>query len=169
MTSTIAGTKVITANWQMHLPKPPCERWLSKQILICDDHQSGDAWRSGNNQRTHTVKAHVDDQFGNPVADQLVTSVQSHQVLTWSLVRIRFLRMAGYSWGHHDAWKIRFVYCETSLANGSSYEKDLVVIDLRLHSRHQVNLSASMTHREQLWLKVNSCKRGSIEPWTRYL
>lgn len=79
------------------------------------------------------VKAHVDDQFGNPVADQLVTfsaepssfnMVISQDTVSTNRQGIAEVTMTPGRYGSYTV--------KASLANGSFYEKDLVVIDLRL-------------------------------------
>ncbi len=94
VTSTIAGTKVVTANLAI-APTEAAMRTLTVKADIDSATITSLEMPEGQViiREPIAVKAHVDDQFGNPVADQLVTFSASRQVLTWSLVRIRFLRI----------------------------------------------------------------------------
>ncbi|MCV6071003.1 Ig-like domain-containing protein, partial [Escherichia coli] len=79
------------------------------------------------------VKAHVDDQFGNPVSEQLVTFSAEpsffNMVISQDTVSTNTQGIAEVTMTPN---RYRSYTVQASLANGSSYEKDLVVIDLKL-------------------------------------
>ncbi|EPA9658401.1 Ig-like domain-containing protein [Escherichia coli] len=134
VTSTIAGTKVITAN----LANAPTEAAMRTLTVKADiDSATITSLEMPEGQviirEPIAVKAHVDDQFGNPVADQLVTfsaepssfnMVISQDTVSTNRQGIAEVTMTPGRYGSYTV--------KASLANGSSYEKDLVVIDLRL-------------------------------------
>ncbi|EFT6984670.1 inverse autotransporter adhesin-like protein YeeJ [Escherichia coli] len=134
VTSTIAGTKVITAN----LANAPTEAAMRTLTVKADiDSATSTSLEMPEGQviirEPIAVKAHVDDQFGNPVADQLVTfsaepssfnMVISQDTVSTNRQGIAEVTMTPGRYGSYTV--------KASLANGSSYEKDLVVIDLRL-------------------------------------
>ncbi|HBB2876256.1 TPA: Ig-like domain-containing protein [Escherichia coli] len=134
VTSTIAGTKVITAN----LANAPTEAAMPTLTVKADiDSATITSLEMPEGQviirEPIAVKAHVDDQFGNPVADQLVTfsaepssfnMVISQDTVSTNRQGIAEVTMTPGRYGSYTV--------KASLANGSSYEKDLVVIDLRL-------------------------------------
>ncbi|MCV5215204.1 Ig-like domain-containing protein, partial [Escherichia coli] len=79
------------------------------------------------------VKAHVDDQFGNPVADQLVTfsaepssfnMVISQDTVSTNRQGIAEVTMTPGRYGSYTV--------KASLANGASLEKQLEAIDEKL-------------------------------------
>ncbi|EOT1555710.1 Ig-like domain-containing protein [Escherichia coli] len=134
VTSTIAGTKVITAN----LANAPTEAAMRTLTVKADiDSATITSLEMPEGQviirEPIAVKAHVDDQFGNPVADQLVTfsaepssfnMVISQDTVSTNRQGIAEVTMTPGRYGSYTV--------KASLANGASYEKDLVVIDLRL-------------------------------------
>ncbi|HCP7607665.1 TPA: Ig-like domain-containing protein, partial [Escherichia coli] len=134
VTSTIAGTKVITAN----LANAPTEAAMRTLTVKADiDSATITSLEMPEGQviirEPIAVKAHVDDQFGNPVADQLVTfsaepssfnMVISQDTVSTNRQGIAEVTMTPERYGSYTV--------KASLANGSSYEKDLVVIALRL-------------------------------------
>ncbi|BEA00247.1 hypothetical protein VEE15_02300 [Escherichia coli] len=134
MTSTIAGTKVVTAN----LAIAPTEAAIRMLTVNADvDSATITSLEMPEGQviirEPIAVKAHVDDQFGNPVADQLVTfsaepssfnMVISQNTVSTNSQGIAEVTMTPERYGSYTV--------KASLANGSFYEKDLVVIDLRL-------------------------------------
>ncbi|HEI2265686.1 TPA: Ig-like domain-containing protein [Escherichia coli] len=134
VTSTIAGTKVITAN----LAIAPTEAAIRMLTVNADvDFATITSLEMPEGQviirEPIAVKAHVDDQFGNPVADQLVTfsaepssfnMVISQDTVSTNRQGIAEVTMTPGRYGSYTV--------KASLANGSFYEKDLVVIDLRL-------------------------------------
>ncbi len=134
VTSTIAGTKVITAN----LANAPTEAAMRTLTVKADiDSATITSLEMPEGQviirEPIAVKAHVDDQFGNPVADQLVTfsaepssfnMVISQDTVSTNRQGIAEVTMTPRRYGSYTV--------KASLANGSFYEKDLVVIDLRL-------------------------------------
>ncbi|EKY7017826.1 Ig-like domain-containing protein [Escherichia coli] len=134
VTSTIAGTKVVTAN----LAIAPTEAAIRMLTVNADvDSATITSLEMPEGQviirEPIAVKAHVDDQFGNPVADQLVTfsaepssfnMVISQNTVSTNSQGIAEVTMTPERYGSYTV--------KASLANGSSYEKDLVVIDLRL-------------------------------------
>ncbi len=134
VTSTIAGTKVITAN----LAIAPTEAAIRMLTVNADvDSATITSLEMPEGQviirEPIAVKAHVDDQFGNPVADQLVTfsaepssfnMVISQDTFSTNRQGIAEVTMTPGRYGSYTV--------KASLANGSFYEKDLVVIDLRL-------------------------------------
>ncbi len=134
VTSTIAGTKVITAN----LANAPTEAAMRTLTVKADiDSATITSLEMPEGQviirEPIAVKAHVDDQFGNPVADQLVTfsaepssfnMVISQDTVSTNRQGIAEVTMTPGRYGSYTV--------KASLANGSFYEKDLVVIDLRL-------------------------------------
>ena len=134
VTSTIAGTKVVTAN----LAIAPTEAAIRILTVNADvDSATITSLEMPEGQviirEPIAVKAHVDDQFGNPVADQLVTfsaepssfnMVISQNTVSTNSQGIAEVTMTPERYGSYTV--------KASLANGSSYEKDLVVIDLRL-------------------------------------
>ena len=134
VTSTIAGTKVITAN----LANAPTEAAMRTLTVKADiDSATITSLEMPEGQviirEPIAVKAHVDDQFGNPVADQLVTfsaepssfnMVISQDTVSTNRQGIAEVTMTPGRYGSYTV--------KASLANGSSFEKDLVVIDLRL-------------------------------------
>ncbi len=134
VTSTIAGTKVVTAN----LAIAPTEAAIRMLTVNADvDSATIPSLELPEGQviirEPIAVKAHVDDQFGNPVADQLVTfsaepssfnMVISQDTVSTNRQGIAEVTMTPGRYGSYTV--------KASLANGSFYEKDLVVIDLRL-------------------------------------
>lgn len=134
VTSTIAGTKVITAN----LAIAPTEAAIRMLTVNADvDSATITSLEMPEGQviirEPIAVIAHVDDQFGNPVADQLVTfsaepssfnMVISQDTVSTNRQGIAEVTMTPGRYGSYTV--------KASLANGSFYEKDLVVIDLRL-------------------------------------
>ncbi|HGF1131928.1 TPA: Ig-like domain-containing protein [Escherichia coli] len=134
VTSTIAGTKVVTAN----LAIAPTEAAIRMLTVNADvDSATITSLEMPEGQviirEPIAVKAHVDDQFGNPVADQLVTfsaepssfnMVISQDTVSTNRHGIAEVTMTPGRYGSYTV--------KASLANGSFYEKDLVVIDLRL-------------------------------------
>ena len=134
VTSTIAGTKVVTAN----LANAPTEVSMRTLTVKADiDSATITSLEMPEGQvivrEPIAVKAHVDDQFGNPVADQLVTfsaepssfnMVISQDTVSTNRQGIAEVTMTPGRYGSYTV--------KASLANGSFYEKDLVVIDLRL-------------------------------------
>ncbi|HBB2733299.1 TPA: inverse autotransporter adhesin-like protein YeeJ [Escherichia coli] len=134
VTSTIAGTKVITANL-VNAPTEAAMRTLTVKADIDSATITSLEMPEGQViiREPIAVKAHVDDQFGNPVADQLVTfsaepssfnMVISQDTVSTNRQGIAEVTMTPGRYGSYTV--------KASLANGSSYEKDLVVIDLRL-------------------------------------
>ncbi len=134
VTSTIAGTKVITAN----LANAPTEAAMRTLTVKADvDSATITSLEMPEGQviirEPIAVKAHVDDQFGNPVADQLVTFSAEpssfNMVISQDTVSTNSQGIAEVTMtpGRYGSYTVK-----ASLANGSSYEKDLVVIDLRL-------------------------------------
>ncbi len=134
VTSTIAGTKVITAN----LAIAPTEAAIRMLTVNADvDSATITSLEMPEGQviirEPIAVKAHVDDQFGNPVADQLVTfsaePSSSNMVISQDTVSTNRQGIAEVTMtpGRYGSYTVK-----ASLANGSFYEKDLVVIDLRL-------------------------------------
>ncbi|HGB9354922.1 TPA: Ig-like domain-containing protein [Escherichia coli] len=134
VTSTIAGTKVVTANLAI-APTEAAIRMLTvnaevdSATIISLEMPEGQVII----REPIAVKAHVDDQFGNPVADQLVTfsaepssfnMVISQDTVSTNRQGIAEVTMTPGRYGSYTV--------KASLANGSFYEKDLVVIDLRL-------------------------------------
>lgn len=78
------------------------------------------------------VKAHVNDQFGNPVAHQPVTfsaEPSSQMIISQNTVSTNTQGVAEVTMTpeRNGSYMVK-----ASLANGSSYEKDLVVIDQKL-------------------------------------
>ncbi len=134
VTSTIAGTKVVTAN----LAIAPTEAAIRMLTVNADvDSATITSLEMPEGQviirEPIAVKAHVDDQFGNSVADQLVTfsaepssfnMVISQDTVSTNRQGIAEVTMTPGRYGSYTV--------KASLANGSFYEKDLVVIDLRL-------------------------------------
>ncbi|HGU5874497.1 TPA: Ig-like domain-containing protein [Escherichia coli] len=134
VTSTIAETKVVTAN----LAIAPTEAAIRMLTVNADvDSATITSLEMPEGQviirEPIAVKAHVDDQFGNPVADQLVTfsaepssfnMVISQDTVSTNRQGIAEVTMTPGRYGSYTV--------KASLANGSFYEKDLVVIDLRL-------------------------------------
>ncbi|EFJ7234361.1 inverse autotransporter adhesin-like protein YeeJ [Escherichia coli] len=134
VTSTIAGTKVVTAN----LANAPTEVAMRTLTVKADiDSATITSLEMPEGQvivrEPIAVKAHVDDQFGNPVADQLVTfsaepssfnMVISQDTVSTNRQGIAEVTMTPGRYGSYTV--------KASLENGSFYEKDLVVIDLRL-------------------------------------
>ncbi|MDD9126910.1 Ig-like domain-containing protein [Escherichia coli] len=134
VTSTIAGTKVVTAN----LAIAPTEAAIRMLTVNADvDSATITSLEMPEGQviirEPIAVKAHLDDQFGNPVADQLVTfsaepssfnMVISQDTVSTNRQGIAEVTMTPGRYGSYTV--------KASLANGSFYEKDLVVIDLRL-------------------------------------
>ncbi|ENQ3168025.1 Ig-like domain-containing protein [Escherichia coli] len=134
VTSTIAGTKVVTAN----LAIAPTEAAIRMLTVNADvDSATITSLEMPEGQviirEPIAVKAHVDGQFGNPVADQLVTfsaepssfnMVISQDTVSTNRQGIAEVTMTPGRYGSYTV--------KASLANGSFYEKDLVVIDLRL-------------------------------------
>ncbi|ELU2093605.1 Ig-like domain-containing protein [Escherichia coli] len=134
VTSTIAGTKVVTAN----LAIAPTEAAIRMLTVNADvDSATITSLEMPEGQviirEPIAVKAHVDDQFGNPVADQLVTfsaepssfnMVISQDTVSTNRQGIAEVTMTPGRYGSYTV--------KASLPNGSFYEKDLVVIDLRL-------------------------------------
>ena len=134
VTSTIAGTKVVTAN----LAIAPTEAAIRMLTVNADvDSATITSLEMPEGQviirEPIAVKAHVDDQFGNPVADQRVTfsaepssfnMVISQDTVSTNRQGIAEVTMTPGRYGSYTV--------KASLANGSFYEKDLVVIDLRL-------------------------------------
>nr|WP_249438927.1 Ig-like domain-containing protein [Escherichia coli] len=134
VTSTIAGTKVVTAN----LAIAPTEAAIRMLTVNADvDSATITSLEMPEGQviirEPIAVKAHVDDQFGNPVADQLVTfsaepssfnMVISQDTVSTNRQGIAEVTMTPGRYGSYTV--------KASLANGSFYEKDLGVIDLRL-------------------------------------
>ncbi|WP_223670967.1 Ig-like domain-containing protein [Escherichia coli] len=134
VTSTIAGTKVVTAN----LAIAPTEAAIRMLTVNADvDSATITSLEMPEGQviirEPIAVKAHVDDQFGNPVADQLVTfsaepssfnMVISQDTVSTNRQGIAEVTMTPGRYGSYTV--------KASLANDSFYEKDLVVIDLRL-------------------------------------
>ncbi|MDB8463243.1 Ig-like domain-containing protein [Escherichia coli] len=134
VTSTIAGTKVVTAN----LAIAPTEAAIRMLTVNADvDSATITSLEMPEGQviirEPIAVKAHVDDQFGNPVADQLVTfsaepssfnMVISQDTVSTNRQGIAEVTMTPGRYGSYTV--------KASLANGSFYEKDLMVIDLRL-------------------------------------
>ncbi len=134
VTSTIAGTKVVTAN----LAIAPTEAAIRMLTVNADvDSATITSLEMPEGQviirEPIAVKAHVDDQFGNPVADQLVifsaepssfNMVISQDTVSTNRQGIAEVTMTPGRYGSYTV--------KASLANGSFYEKDLVVIDLRL-------------------------------------
>ncbi|HBD5087258.1 TPA: Ig-like domain-containing protein [Escherichia coli] len=134
VTSTIAGTKVVTAN----LANAPTEAAIRMLTVNADvDSATITSLEMPEGQviirEPIAVKAHVDDQFGNPVADQLVTFSAEpssfNMVISQDTVSTNSQGIAEVTMtpGRYGSYTVK-----ASLANGSSYEKDLVVIDLRL-------------------------------------
>ncbi len=134
VTSTIAGTKVITANL-VNAPTEAAMRTLTVKADIDSATITSLEMPEGQViiREPIAVKAHVDDQFGNPVADQLVTfsaepssfnMVISQDTVSTNRQGIAEVTMTPGRYGSYTV--------KASLANGSFYEKDLVVIDLRL-------------------------------------
>ena len=134
VTSTIAGTKVVTAN----LANAPTEVRMRNLTVKADvDSATITSLEMPEGQviirEPIAVKAHVDDQFGNPVADQLVTFSAEpssfNMVISQDTVSTNSQGIAEVTMtpGRYGSYTVK-----ASLANGSSYEKDLVVIDLKL-------------------------------------
>ncbi|HDQ0072425.1 TPA: Ig-like domain-containing protein [Escherichia coli] len=134
VTSTIAGTKVVTAN----LAIAPTEAAIRMLTVNADvDSATITSLEMPEGQviirEPIAVKAHVDDQFGNPVADQLVTFSAEpssfNMVISQDTVSTNSQGIAEVTMtpGRYGSYTVK-----ASLANGSFYEKDLVVIDLRL-------------------------------------
>ncbi|WP_244586921.1 Ig-like domain-containing protein [Escherichia coli] len=134
VTSTIAGTKVVTANLAI-APTEAAIRMLTVNADVDSATITSLEMREGQViiREPIAVKAHVDDQFGNPVADQLVTfsaepssfnMVISQDTVSTNRQGIAEVTMTPGRYGSYTV--------KASLANGSFYEKDLVVIDLRL-------------------------------------
>ncbi|ENL2079155.1 Ig-like domain-containing protein [Escherichia coli] len=134
VTSTIAGTKVVTAN----LANAPTEAAIRTLTVKADvDSAAITSLEIPEGQvivrEPIAVKAHVDDQFGNPVADQLVTFSAEpssfNMVISQDTVSTNSQGIAEVTMtpGRYGSYTVK-----ASLTNGSSYEKDLVVIDLRL-------------------------------------
>ncbi len=134
VTSTIAGTKVVTAN----LANAPTEVRMRNLTVRADvDSATITSLEMPEGQvivrEPIAVKAHVDDQFGNPVADQLVTFSAEpssfNMVISQDTVSTNSQGIAEVTMtpGRYGSYTVK-----ASLTNGSSYEKDLVVIDLRL-------------------------------------
>ncbi len=134
VTSTIAGTKVVTANLAI-APTEAAIRMLTVNADVDSATITDLEMPEGQViiREPIAVKAHVDDQFGNPVADQLVTfsaepssfnMVISQDTVSTNRQGIAEVTMTPGRYGSYTV--------KASLANGSFYEKDLVVIDLRL-------------------------------------
>ncbi|MCX8391097.1 Ig-like domain-containing protein [Escherichia coli] len=134
VTSTIAGTKVVTANLAI-APTEAAMRTLTVKADIDSATITSLEMPEGQViiREPIAVKAHVDDQFGYPVADQLVTfsaepssfnMVISQDTVSTNRQGIAEVTMTPGRYGSYTV--------KASLANGSFYEKDLVVIDLRL-------------------------------------
>ncbi len=134
VTSTIAGTKVVTTN----LANAPTEAAIRTLTVKADvDSAAITSLEMPEGQvivrEPIAVKAHVDDQFGNPVADQLVTFSAEpssfNMVISQDTVSTNSQGIAEVTMtpGRYGSYTVK-----ASLTNGSSYEKDLVVIDLRL-------------------------------------
>ncbi|EOD2603869.1 Ig-like domain-containing protein [Escherichia coli] len=134
VTSTIAGTKVVTAN----LANAPTEAAIRTLTVKADvDSAAITSLEMPEGQvivrEPIAVKAHVDDQFGNPVADQLVTFSAEpssfNMVISQDTVSTNSQGIAEVTMtpGRYGSYTVK-----ASLTNGSSYEKDQVVIDLRL-------------------------------------
>ncbi|EJI6866363.1 Ig-like domain-containing protein [Escherichia coli] len=134
VTSTIAGTKVVTAN----LANAPTEVRMRNLTVKADvDSATITSLEMPEGQviirEPIAVKAHVDDQFGNPVADQLVTFSAEpssfNMVISQDTVSTNSQGIAEVTMtpGRYGSYTVK-----ASLANGSFYEKDLVVIDLKL-------------------------------------
>ncbi|EOY2728593.1 Ig-like domain-containing protein [Escherichia coli] len=134
VTSTIAGTKVVTAN----LANAPTEVAMRTLTVKADiDSATITSLEMPEGQvivrEPIAVKAHVDDQFGNPVADQLVTFSAEpssfNMVISQDTVSTNSQGIAEVTMtpGRYGSYTVK-----ASLANGSFYEKDLEVIDLRL-------------------------------------
>ncbi|MCU8583457.1 Ig-like domain-containing protein [Klebsiella pneumoniae] len=134
VTSTIAGTKVVTANLAI-APTEAAIRMLTVNVDVDSATITSLEMPEGQViiREPIAVKAHVDDQFGNPVADQLVTfsaepssfnMVISQDTVSTNRQGIAEVTMTPGRYGSYTV--------KASLANGSFYEKDLVVIDLRL-------------------------------------
>ncbi|WP_157915690.1 Ig-like domain-containing protein [Escherichia coli] len=134
VTSTIAGTKVVTAN----LANAPTEAAIRTLTVKADvDSAAITSLEMPEGQvivrEPIAVKAHVDDQFGNPVADQLVTFSAEpssfNMVISQDTVSTNSQGIAEVTMtpGRYGSYTVK-----ASLTNGSSYEKDLAVIDLRL-------------------------------------
>ncbi len=125
VTSTIAGTKVITAN----LAIAPTEAAIRMLTVNADvDSATITSLEMPEGQviirESIAVKAHVDDQFGNPVADQLVTfsaepssfnMVISQDTVSTNRQGIAEVTMTPGRYGSYTV--------KASLANGSFYEK----------------------------------------------
>ncbi|MBW1554662.1 inverse autotransporter adhesin-like protein YeeJ [Escherichia coli] len=78
------------------------------------------------------VKAHVNDQFGNPILNESVTfsaEPPEHMTISQNIVSTDTHGIAEVTMTpeRNDSYMVK-----ASLANGSSYEKDLVVIDQKL-------------------------------------
>ncbi|HGK6399788.1 TPA: Ig-like domain-containing protein [Escherichia coli] len=134
VTNTIAGTKVVTTN----LANAPTEAAIRTLTVKADvDSAAITSLEMPEGQvivrEPIAVKAHVDDQFGNPVADQLVTFSAEpssfNMVISQDTVSTNSQGIAEVTMtpGRYGSYTVK-----ASLTNGSSYEKDLVVIDLRL-------------------------------------
>lgn len=134
VTSTIAGTKIVVAN----LANAPTDTIMQTLTVKADaDSATITSLEMPEGQvmvaTPLAVKAHVDDQFGNPVSEQLVTfsaepsffnMVISQDTVSTNTQGIAEVTMTPNRYGSYTV--------QASLANGSSYEKDLVVIDLKL-------------------------------------
>ena len=134
VTSTIAGTKIVVAN----LANVPTDTIMQTLTVKADaDSATITSLEMPEGQvmvaTPLAVKAHVDDQFGNPVSEQLVTfsaepsffnMVISQDTVSTNTQGIAEVTMTPNRYGSYTV--------QASLANGSSYEKDLVVIDLKL-------------------------------------
>lgn len=134
VTSTIAGTKIVVAN----LANAPTDTIMQTLTVKADaDSATITSLEMPEGQvmvaTPLAVKAHVDDQFGNPVSEQLVTfsaepsifnMVISQDTVSTNTLGIAEVTMTPKRYGSYTV--------QASLANGSSYEKDLVVIDLKL-------------------------------------
>ena len=78
------------------------------------------------------VKAHVNDQFGNPILNESVTfsaEPPEHMTISQNIVSTD---THGIAEGTMTPERNGSYMVKASLANGSSYEKDLVVIDQKL-------------------------------------
>lgn len=134
VTSTIAGTKIVVAN----LANAPTDTIMQTLTVKADaDSATITSLEMPEGQvmvaTPLAVKAHVDDQFGNPVSEQLVTfsaepsifnMVISQDTVSTNTLGIAEVTMTPKRYGSYTV--------QASLPNGSSYEKDLVVIDLKL-------------------------------------
>ncbi|MCP8779065.1 Ig-like domain-containing protein [Escherichia coli] len=134
VTSTIAGTKVVTANLAI-APTEAAIRMLTVNADVNSATITSLEIPEGQViiREPIAVKAHVNDQFGNPVAHQPVTfsaepssfnMVISQDTVSTNRQGVAEVTMTPERNGSYMV--------KASLPNGSFYEKDLVVIDLRL-------------------------------------